>query len=126
MLLSVHLDASGHIHHCILVASRAVRLLVLLFPPPLGPRAEGLWHEGLGKGRMEGTELRNKVIGLTGPHGGVHSFDGCAEVVAREVDMAQKMGNTIQSWHHQKLQGGLFAPLCSHKDTPGCMDISAQ
>lgn len=40
-----------------------------------------------------------------GPHGGVHSFDGCPDVVENELKKAAELGSRIQRWHSDKLRG---------------------
>lgn len=40
---------------------------------------------------------------IPGPHGGVHSFKGCPEVVENELKKAAELGITIKRWHSEKL-----------------------
>ena len=42
------------------------------------------------------------VVALAGPHGGVHSFKGCPDVVESELQKAAELGTTIKRWHSEK------------------------
>ena len=38
-----------------------------------------------------------------GPHGGVHSFEGCSDIAAKELEVAKELGSKVRRWHSEKL-----------------------